>query len=169
VAIVDLIHPALNGENEPVIRFELNGVRHERAVPARLSLWELLHDVLGLRGTKLACSRGVCGSCSVLVDGVPLASCSAFAFGIDGRSVQTIEGIAAEGHPVCDAFAAGSAFQCGYCTSGMIVVAKALLARDPHPTRETVIEWLSSNVCRCTGYEMIIDAVLAAAERNADG
>jgi carbon-monoxide dehydrogenase small subunit len=169
VAVSDLIDDRLDGDETPALRFVLNGVEHTETVPARMSLWELLHDRLTLQGTKLACSRGVCGSCSVLIDGVPQASCSTFAFSIDGRHVDTIEGIAAAAHPLCEAFAARSAFQCGYCTSGMIVIAKALLDREPHPTRQTVIEWLSSNVCRCTGYAMIIEAVLAAAERDADG
>jgi aerobic carbon-monoxide dehydrogenase small subunit len=169
VAVSDLIDSHLDGDETPVLRFVLNGVERTESVPARMSLWELLHDRLALRGTKLACSRGVCGSCSVLIDGLPQASCSTFAFSIDGRRVDTIEGIAAAAHPLCDAFAARSAFQCGYCTSGMVVIAKALLDRDPHPTRQTIIEWLSSNVCRCTGYEMIIEAVLAAAEASSDG
>jgi carbon-monoxide dehydrogenase small subunit len=168
MAVSDLLNPQLDGDEEPVLRFVLNGVERAETVPARMSLWELLHDRLALPGTKLACSRGVCGSCSVLIDGVPQASCSTFAFSIDGRRVDTIEGVAAAGHPLCEAFAARSAFQCGYCTSGMIVLAKALLDRDPHPTRQTVVEWLSSNVCRCTGYAMTIEAVLAAAETSGD-
>ena len=155
-------------DDAPHIAFTLNGAAVDRTVPARLSLWELLHDTLGLRGTKLACSRAVCGSCSVLIDGVPRASCATFAFTIDGCEVTTIEGIAAAGHPLVDAFAAGSAFQCGYCTAGMIVVAKALLDRNPHPDRRTIVEWVSSNVCRCTGYEMIVEAIGAAADRLND-
>ncbi len=168
MAVSDLIGRDLEGDEMPALRFVLNGIERTETVPARMSLWELLHDQLGLSGTKLACSRGVCGSCSVLIDGVPQASCSTFAFSIDGRRVDTIEGIAAAAHPLCEAFAARSAFQCGYCTSGMIVMAKALLDHDPHPPRQTVVEWLSSNVCRCTGYAMIIEAVLAAAEPRAD-
>jgi aerobic carbon-monoxide dehydrogenase small subunit len=168
VAASDLVNRDLNGDEAPVLRFVLNGVERTEIVPARMSLWEFLHDRLGFGGTKLACSRGVCGSCSVLIDGVPQASCSMFAFSIDGRRVETIEGIAAAAHPLCDAFAARSAFQCGYCTSGMIVMAKALLDREPHPAKQTVVEWLSSNICRCTGYAMIIEAVLAAAEPSTD-
>ncbi len=155
---------AAAAEEAPVITFVLNGSGRTLSVPARMSLWELLHDVLELRGTKLACSRAVCGSCSVIVDGVPRASCATFAFAVDGCDVTTIEGIAAAGHPLVDAFGAGSAFQCGYCTAGMIVVAKTLLDREPHPDRQTIVEWVSSNVCRCTGYEMIVEAVAAAAD-----
>jgi aerobic carbon-monoxide dehydrogenase small subunit len=165
MALPDLAEVVTGREDAPLIGFTLNGTRREARIPARTSLWELLHDTLGLRGTKLACSRAVCGSCTVLIDGVPQASCATFAFVADGCAVTTIEGIAEAGHPLIEAFAAGSAFQCGYCTSGMIVLAKALLDREPHPDRETVIEWLSSNICRCTGYKMIVDAVLAAADR----
>jgi carbon-monoxide dehydrogenase small subunit len=169
MAVSDPIGRQLDGEDAPPLRFVLNGIERAETVPARMSLWELLHDEFGLCGTKLSCSRGVCGSCSVLIDGVPQSSCSTFAFSVDGRRVDTIEGLAAAGHPLCEAFAARSAFQCGYCTSGMIVLAKALLDRDPHPARQTVVEWLSSNVCRCTGYAMIVEAVLAAAEAVTDG
>jgi carbon-monoxide dehydrogenase small subunit len=156
--------PVITAETAPGLAFTLNDKPCRVVVSARTSLWELLHDTLGLRGTKLACSRAVCGSCSVLVDGVPRASCATFAFEVDGCNVTTIEGIAAAAHPLVDAFAAGSAFQCGYCTSGMIVLAKSLLDRTPHPDRRTIVEWISSNVCRCTGYEMIIEAIQAAAE-----
>lgn len=155
--------PRPEAEEAPALSFVLNEEQCNVTVPASLSLWELLHDVLGLRGTKLSCSRAVCGSCSVLIDGVPQASCATFAFAVDGCTVTTIEGIAASGHPLVEAFAAGSAFQCGYCTSGMIVLAKALLDRHPHPDRATIVEWVTSNVCRCTGYAMIIDAIEAAA------
>ena len=146
--------------------FVLNGEKREMTVPARLSLWELIHDVLGLRGTKLSCSAAVCGSCSVLIDGVPQASCATFAFEADGKTITTIEGIAALGHPLVETFAAGSAFQCGYCTSGMIVLAAALLQQNPHPDRATIVDWVSSNVCRCTGYEMIVDAIEQAAAKR---
>lgn len=153
-------------EAAPAIAFALNGERQERTVPARLTAWELLHDVLGLTGTKLSCSSAVCGSCSVLVDGLPRASCATFAFELDGCDVTTIEGIAAQDHPLIEAFASRSAFQCGYCTSGMIVVAKALLDRIPHPDPQTIVAWVSSNVCRCTGYQVILEAVALAAERR---
>jgi carbon-monoxide dehydrogenase small subunit len=145
------------------IAFQLNGTARAVETSPSANAWELLHDELGLTGTKLACSRAVCGSCSILVDGTPKASCAMFAFELDGAKVTTIEGIAAEGHPLIEAFARRSAFQCGYCTSGMIVLAKALLDREPRPARSTVVEWLSSNVCRCTGYEAIVDAVMDAA------
>jgi carbon-monoxide dehydrogenase small subunit len=145
------------------LRFRLNGEEREIECSPSLTVWELIHDRLGLTGTKLGCSRAVCGSCSVLVDSVPKASCALFAFELEGADVVTIEGIAASGHPIVDAFASHSAFQCGYCTSGMIVVAKALLDREPEPDRRTIVEWVSSNVCRCTGYGLIVEAVEDAA------
>ncbi|HEY5340029.1 MAG TPA: (2Fe-2S)-binding protein [Candidatus Aquilonibacter sp.] len=154
-------------ESSSTITFRLNGRPQFLATAPSANAWELLHDKLAMTGTKLACSRAVCGSCSILVDGVPKASCAMFAFELDGAEVTTIEGIAAAGHPLVEAFARKSAFQCGYCTSGMIVLAKALLDREPQPERSTVVEWLSSNICRCTGYESIIDAVMEAARVDA--
>ena len=145
------------------IAFSCNGLTVSADVPGSANVWEVIHDHLGLTGTKLACSRAVCGSCTIEVDGVPRASCAMFAFELEGTTVNTIEGIAAANHPLIDAFSRLSAFQCGYCTSGMIVLAKTLLDRDPHPDRATIVEWISSNICRCTGYEAIIDAVTAAA------
>jgi aerobic carbon-monoxide dehydrogenase small subunit len=113
----------------------------------------------------------VCGSCTVLVDGTPVAACSKFAFQIDGSRVTTVEGLGAGGalDPVQQAFVDNAAFQCGYCTSGMILLSKALLAHDPDPDRATIVEWLSSNVCRCTGYTQIIAAVEDAARRLRQG
>jgi aerobic carbon-monoxide dehydrogenase small subunit len=149
------------------LRFRLNGMEKALAVPAALSLLELIRDKLGLQGAKLACSRAVCGSCTVLLDGRPAASCALFAFEIDGADVVTIEGLARHDgtlHPLQEAFRKHSAFQCGYCTPGMILLAKSLLDHDPAPSRATVVEWMSSSICRCTGYNLIVDAVLSAAE-----
>jgi carbon-monoxide dehydrogenase small subunit len=148
------------------LRFRLNGGEQALVVPAATSLLELLRDGLQLRGTRLACSSAVCGSCTVLVDGRPAASCALFAFQVDGADVVTIEGLAgAEGHPhpIQEAFRKFSAFQCGYCTPGMILLAKSLLDHDPAPSRAAVVEWMSSSICRCTGYNLIIEAVLSAA------
>jgi carbon-monoxide dehydrogenase small subunit len=149
------------------IDFTLNGAPCTVRAAHSANVWEVIHDQLALSGTKLACSRAVCGSCSIIVDGVPKASCAMFAYELAGADVTTIEGIAAASHPLVDAFARKSAFQCGYCTSGMIVLATSLLAREPHPDRATVVEWMSSNICRCTGYESIVDAVMDVAERSA--
>ena len=122
-----------------------------------------------LTGTRVGCSRGVCGACVALVDGVPAATCSMFAFQLEGCEVQTIEGLEQDGqlHPVQQAFIEQGAFQCGYCTSGMVLLTKALLQRHPRPDRATITEWISSNVCRCTGYAQIIAAVEQAAARLA--
>lgn len=149
------------------IAFTLNGTRKEAVVPPNILLVDYLRDIEQLKGAKIACSRGVCGSCTVVIDGTPVASCSTFAFQVDGRTVTTIEGLASDGvlDPVQQAFVDNAAFQCGYCTSGMILITKALLAQNADPDRPTIIEWLSSNVCRCTGYAQIIAAVEDAARR----
>jgi carbon-monoxide dehydrogenase small subunit len=147
------------------VSLSVNG-RHEAVtVPTQTTLTDLLRDRLGLTSVKFSCSRGVCGACTVLVDGLPTASCALFAFQADGCEVQTVESLHPQAdHPVQRAFAEHGGFQCGYCTPGMVLTAKALLERHPDPDRATVVEWMSSNVCRCTGYEAIVEAVLAAAE-----
>lgn len=147
------------------LEFRLNGKPVQCRVPVERTLADLLHDDLRLTGTKLGCSRGVCGACVTLVDGLPQASCSTFAFQVAGRDVLSIEGLEEDGHlhPIQQTFIDRGAFQCGYCTGGMVLLAKALLDRDPDPDRATIIEWISSNVCRCTGYAMIVEAVEEAA------
>ena len=149
------------------IRFSLNGVEKQVFVPPGLLLVDFLRDSEQLKGTKIGCSRGVCGSCTVLIDGTPVAACSTFAFQADGRAIVTVEGLAQDGmlDPVQQAFVDNAAFQCGYCTSGMILMTKALLAANNDPDRATIVDWLSSNVCRCTGYAQIIAAVEDAAQR----
>lgn len=155
-----------NAVTEVALRFSLNGRATECTVPVARTLADLLHDDLGLTGTKLGCSRGVCGACVTLIDGEPVASCSTFAFQVQGREVLSIEGLATDGrlHAIQQAFVARSAFQCGYCTAGMVLLTKALLDRDPAPDRASIVEWISSNVCRCTGYALIIEAVEQAAQ-----
>ena len=132
-------------------------------------LADVLRDRLGLMGTKIGCSEGECGACTVLVDGVPVLSCIYPAMKAQGREVTTIEGVASEGelHPVQEAFIENCATQCGYCTPGFVMSAVALLAEKPTPDREEVLEGLSGNLCRCTGYYQIIDAVEAAAAKMA--
>ncbi len=154
----------MGAEAEFGISFRLNGRDVVAKCPPTTPLVSVLRDHFALKGVKLSCSRAVCGSCVVLVDGLPGASCSMFAFQVEGAEVLTVEGLVTDGkpHPIQAAFAANTAFQCGYCTAGMIMLTKSLLDRVPRPDRETVRSWLSSNVCRCTGYEMIIDAVIAA-------
>jgi len=160
----------LSADGHIAFEFTLNG--HERRVETTTNrvLADLLRDDLGLKGTRVACGRTVCGACSVLIDGVPRAACSTFAFEVAGCALTTIEGAeAADGtlDPVQAAFARKSAFQCGFCTSGMILLAKGLLAETPNPDRETIVEWLSSNICRCTGYQLIVEAVEEAAAQIA--
>jgi carbon-monoxide dehydrogenase small subunit len=153
------------------LRFELNGRATACTVPVERTLADLLHDDLGLTGTKLGCSRGVCGACVTLIDGVPVASCSTFAFQVQGRAVTSIEGLATDGRlsVIQQAFVDRSAFQCGYCTSGMVLLAKSLLDHHPDPDRATITEWISSNVCRCTGYGLIVEAVEQAARVLREG
>jgi carbon-monoxide dehydrogenase small subunit len=149
------------------IDFTLNGEPAHDHVAPNVMLVDHLRQTHRLTGAKIGCGRGVCGACTVLIDGTPVASCSTFAFQVDGATVTTIEGVARGNalDPVQQAFVDNAAFQCGYCTSGMILLTKALLARHPEPDRATIIDWLSSNVCRCTGYAQIIAAVEDAAQR----
>jgi carbon-monoxide dehydrogenase small subunit len=136
------------------------------------TLLEILREDLGHTGTKHGCELGECGACAVLLDGKPVLSCLVLALECDGRNVLTVEGLAADGklHPLQDAFADLGAAQCGYCTPGILVTAKALLDRNPHPDRDEIREALSGNLCRCTGYLQIFEAVEAAvltiAEQN---
>lgn len=149
------------------IEYDLNGrIRTETVAPHSV-LVDYLRDRCDLKGAKIGCSRGVCGACTVLIDGRPVASCSVFTFQIDGAAVTTIEGLGTDGKldPVQLAFIDNAAFQCGYCTAGMILLTKALLAHNPTPARPEIVDWLSSNVCRCTGYAQIIAAVEDAAQR----
>jgi carbon-monoxide dehydrogenase small subunit len=154
-------------DTELAIALNVNGRPLNATVPANRILVDIIRDDLGLTGTRIGCDQGTCGACTVLVDGAPMAACSTFAWQVDGKSVLTIEGLAKDGRldPVQEAFKAKSAFQCGYCTSGMIMLTKALLARHPHPDRGTIREWMAANVCRCTGYQMIMEAVEDAVRR----
>ncbi|MFO0987230.1 MAG: (2Fe-2S)-binding protein [Alphaproteobacteria bacterium] len=157
---------------EPIaIALTLNGRALRASVAPQMLLADLLRDQWGLTGTKIGCDQATCGACTVLVDGAPMAACATFAWQADGAAVTTIEGLAAGGalDPVQEAFKAKSAFQCGYCTPGMILSAKALLARNPAPDRAAIRDWLSANVCRCTGYQMIVEAVEDAARRLREG
>lgn len=152
---------------EITLRTRVNGVEVTETIPARTSLASFLRDELGLTGTKLSCELQVCGVCTVLVDRQPVSACTYLAADAEGRSVQTIEGLASEDglHPLQAAFVAGSGLQCGFCTPGFLMMAAALLDREPDPSREEVAEWLEGNICRCTGYAPIIDAVLAGASK----
>ena len=149
-----------------IANFIVNGKGYEIAIEPHMLLVEVLRDELGFTGTKHSCGIGHCGACTVLIDGVPTLSCLTPALTVKGKNITTIEGLA-EGitlHPIQKAFIDYGAIQCGYCTPGMILSAKALLDRNADPTREEVKQALSGNLCRCTGYVKIVDAVLAAAE-----
>ncbi len=150
------------------IRFTLNGRDRTIAVEPSAVLVDVLREQFGLTGTKIGCDQGVCGACTVLIDGRPMASCTEFAFMADGRSVVTIEGLApaAELHPIQQAFIEAAAMQCGYCTPGMVLLLEALLREDPEPDEAALRRFLASSVCRCTGYQVIIDAALIAARRR---
>jgi carbon-monoxide dehydrogenase small subunit len=144
----------------------LNGARRHTEVPTNTMLLSLLRQEFGLTGVRGSCERGVCGACTVLLDGTPVASCSLFAFDVDGGTVETIEG-QQDGDtlsPVQQAFAECGGLQCGYCTPGMIMLATALLRSEAKPDREEIRRWIGSNICRCTGYEMIMESVERAAE-----
>ena len=144
----------------------INNEETEFLCEPRQSLLEVLRETVGLMGTKEGCNNGNCGSCNVLLDGVLVNSCLVLAVEIQGRSVTTIEGIATSNglHPLQQKFIEHAALQCGYCTPGFIVASKALLDQNPDPSEQEVREWLAGNLCRCTGYDRIVRAVLDAAD-----
>ena len=150
------------------ITVTVNGEDYREEVPATRSLLDFLRDDLALTGTKEGCGEGECGACSVIVDGRLVDACLVFAAEADGRRVETIEGLADGGdlHPLQRAFAAAGAAQCGYCTPGMLMACKALLEGNPSPTRDEAAHAIAGNLCRCTGYGTIIQAVMEAAEES---
>ncbi len=149
------------------IEFTLNGRKRRLDVEPNELLLNLLRDELGLTGTKYGCGIGVCGACTVLLDGEPILSCLTLAVEVDGKTVETIEGLGRGGRldPVQEAFIEAGAIQCGFCTPGFIMAAKALLRENPDPTEEEIREYLKGNLCRCTGYINIVKAVKLAAEK----
>ena len=152
------------------VELEVNGATLSADVEARTTLLDCLRDKLGLTGAHAGCEHGVCGACTVLIDGEPARSCLMFAVQADGYAITTIEGLApapGELSVVQDAFCETHGMQCGYCTPAMILTAHALLSRNASPSREDIVEAISGNVCRCTGYGQIIEAVELAARRLA--
>jgi carbon-monoxide dehydrogenase small subunit len=149
------------------IRMRVNGKDYTADVPSQRLLIDCLRYDLGLTGTKEGCSVGVCGACTVLMDGVLVSSCLTLAMTADGKEIITVEGLAREGklHPVQQAFIDYGGFQCGICTPGMVVAAKALLDENPHPTDDEIKDWMMGNLCRCTGYYKIIESIRGAATR----
>ena len=151
-----------------VIRLTVNGVSHEVEVPTYRTLLDCLRNDLGLTGSKEGCGVGVCGACTVLLDGKIVSSCIALAVFADGHEVTTIEGLADDErlHPVQQAFVDAGGFQCGICTPGQVVSAKALLDANPHPSDDDIREWMTGNLCRCTGYYKILESIRTAADRS---
>ena len=150
------------------LRTVVNGREIEASVKPNQTLLEWLRDDLRLRGSREGCGVGVCGSCTVLVDGRPVSSCLMLATNAEGKEIQTIEGLAKgdELDPVQQAFLDQQAFQCGYCTSGMIMATKALLSSNPTPSEEEVRDYLSGNICRCGTYQEVMAAIKTLAEKN---
>jgi carbon-monoxide dehydrogenase small subunit len=150
------------------VELTINGAAHTVEVEPRMSLLDCLRDKLMLNGAHAGCEHGVCGACTVLLDGLPVRSCLMFAVQADGYAITTIEGISpgpGELSPVQDAFCETHGMQCGYCTPAMILTAHALIARNPEPTRDDIVEAISGNICRCTGYAQIVEAIALAARR----
>jgi len=153
--------------DQVTVSVTVNGTRYERAVEPRLLLSDFLRHELGLTGTHVGCEHGVCGACTVLFDGEPMRSCLMFAVQADGHEITTVEALGTPEnlHPLQEAFWEAHAVQCGFCTPGFLMTLVPFLEKNPHPTEEEIREAISGNLCRCTGYQHIIDAVKLAAER----
>jgi carbon-monoxide dehydrogenase small subunit len=148
-----------------LLKLRVNGEDYEAYADPRRNLAEVLREELGLRGAKEGCSTGYCGACTVLIDGKPVKSCLIFAYQAQGREITTVEGLAKDGEldPLQQAFIDGFAVQCGFCTSGMLMSAKALLTKNPHPSEEDVKKAIVGNLCRCSGYKKIVESIQLAA------
>ncbi|MBA32191.1 MAG: 4-hydroxybenzoyl-CoA reductase subunit gamma [Chloroflexi bacterium] len=157
----------MNTEESYEIRLKVNGKTQQITAPARRLLSDALRGELGLTGTHVGCEHGVCGCCTVLVDGAPVRSCLTFAVAVQDREIRTVEGLAADGgelHPVQEAFKECHGLQCGFCTPGFLMTACALIEQNDDPTEEEITEAIAGNLCRCTGYQNIRAAVRYAAE-----
>jgi aerobic-type carbon monoxide dehydrogenase small subunit (CoxS/CutS family) len=158
---------SINSDRQTIpVSFTLNGRMQEIDVEPHELLLDVVRDRLGLTGAKRSCDVQVCGACTLLVDGRPVSACTTLAFEVRGRSVMTIEGLADDGklHPLQQAFIEHGGFQCGFCTPGMLLAAKALLDEIPNPSEEQLKHFMHGNLCRCTGYKKIIESIMAAAK-----
>ncbi len=156
--------------NKTKVRLEINGVRYEREIDPRRLLSDFIRDDLGLHGTHVGCEHGVCGACTIQWDGNAVRSCLVFAVQANGARLRTVEGLAPNDndlHPIQRAFTEVHALQCGFCTPGILMTVQTLLRDNPCPSEAEVRDWLSGNLCRCTGYQNIVKAVLLAAEKLA--
>lgn len=149
------------------VKMNVNGQEYKREVDPRLLLSDFLRHELGLTGTHVGCEHGVCGACTILFDGESIRSCLVFAVQADGHSITTVEGLATDGklHPIQQSFWEAHGLQCGYCTPGILMTLVPFLQQNPNPTEEEIRHAISGNLCRCTGYQHIVDAVKLAAER----
>lgn len=149
------------------VKFRLNGRDYKAQVKSNELLIDFIRDHLGLTGTKRSCDIGICGACTILLNDKAVTSCSLFALEVEGKEIVTIEGLAAgdQLHPLQQAFIDCGGFQCGFCTSGMILLASALLKENPDPSREEICDYMDANICRCGCYQMIIESILNAAEK----
>ena len=156
---------------EQIVKFIVNGRSYEMPIEPQMTLVEVLRDKLDITGTKISCGAGECGACTVLIEGKPVLSCLTLAITAREKNILTIEGLAKGNdlHPIQKAFIDNGAIQCGFCAPGMILTAKALLDENPNPTRREAKKALAGNLCRCTGYVKIVDAVLVAAEEMRKG
>lgn len=152
-------------EPEGMIKLTINGQKYKIRVEPEWTLYYLIHDKLGLTGTKLMCDHGACGSCTVIMNGRAILSCMTLAIECHGKQIETVEGIAAANHPLIEEYVKHHCMQCGYCTPGFVVAAKALLDKNPHPTEGEVREALAGNLCRCGTYPQHPKAILEAAKK----
>jgi aerobic carbon-monoxide dehydrogenase small subunit len=154
------------------IAVEVNGMKRVGHVSARTSLVDWLREHLNLTGTHIGCEHGICGACSIMLDGEPVRSCLMYAVQADGHRIITVEGLARPDGQLSilqDSFCEAHGLQCGYCTPGMLIAAQALLDANPRPTEEQIRDAIGGNLCRCTGYQQIVDAIALAAQRMAEG
>lgn len=154
-----------------LVKLEVNDDSYQLAIEPRRTLLDVLRKDLNLTGTKKGCNLGECGACTVLMDGHPVLACTTMAIACEGKRIETIEGLAKNGevHPLQEAFVKHGAIQCGFCTPGMILSAKALLERNPHPDEDQIRRAIAGNLCRCTGYVKIVDAIQSVAQTRIKG